>query len=334
MEILRKLRWVFYPTVFLVVFLFASYCTFPKAVIRDFAESAVTNAAMKMGPITRGSPKISIKDVSLWRLSGVDMSGLKVVWPATQKDPPIMIDIDKLSGRLSIFPLLLGRKTISSKADFYSGKLDADVSLTKQNALSLMDATLTKLDMAKMTFLESMIGAPLKGLLTIIADLNANTELSKDGSGTLSLTIEKGVFGPGMINLPEGGIVPSLSVPQVNLGNVTAKFALEKGQLDSKAFTLNGGDLEADVQLNISLGRVPQLSRLNGKGWFSLKKEFINANETVKMLFDLLPELRAASQGDGKVGFSLRGTLMRPQFKLETYVATKTATPPKADPIH
>lgn len=341
MEILRKLRWVLYPSVFLLVFLFASYCTFPKAVVRDFAESIVTNAAINMGPVTRGSPKVAIQDVGLWRVSGMDLSGVKVTWPATKKDAPLVIDVDQLKSRLSIFPLLVGRKSVATYANFYSGMLESSLSINKQNSISALDASLSKLDLAKMPFLESAIGAPLKGLLTLVIDLNANTELIKDGTGTLSLNVDKGVFGPGAINLPEGGFVPTLSVPQVAFGNVVAKFALDKGQLESKTFTLSGGDLEADMQVSVNLGRIPQSSRLNGKGWFSLKKEFINANETIKMLFDLLPELRSAAQGDGKVGFSLRGTLARPQFKLENYVASAAtakapvpAPPPKAKPPH
>ncbi|HXW60917.1 MAG TPA: type II secretion system protein GspN, partial [Myxococcota bacterium] len=292
------------------------------------------NVAMRMGPITRGSPKISIKDVFLWRLSGMELRDLKIMWPATQKEAPIQIDIDKLKSRISIFPLFVGRKSITTNADFYNGTLSSDISLTKQSSLSNIDASLKKLDLAKMAFLETMIGAPLKGLMTMMVDLNARTDMSKDGSGSLSLNIDKGGFGPGTLSLPEGGLVTSFSVPQVNLGLINAKFTLDKGQLESKAFTLSGGDLEGDMQLSLSLGRVPQLSRLNGKGWFSLKKEFINQNETIKMLFDLLPELRAASQSDGKVGFSLRGTLMRPQFRLENYVAAKAAPAPKADATH
>lgn len=278
-----------------------------------------------MGPITRSSPKITLKDVSLWRILGVDIEGLKVVWPATPKDPPLSVNIDQLKSRLSIFPLLIGKKNISTVANLYGGSLDSHVALSKENRLSAFNGSLTKIDLAKMDFVESALGAPLKGLVNLMIDISSQAEFIKDGQGNVNLTIEKSIFGPGTLNLPPGGFVPSLSVPQIALGNINAKFSLDKGQVESKAITLNGGDLEAQAELSISLGRMPQLSRINGKGWFSLKKEFISSNETIKMLFDLLPELRRAAQGDGKVGFSLRGTLGRPQFKLENYVAAQAA---------
>ena len=142
--------------------------------------------------------------------------------------------------------------------------------------------------------------------------------------------LSQAIFGPGTIKLPPGTMVPSLTIPQLGLGTLKADFILDKGQLESKTFTLNGGDLEADMQLTITLGRIPLLSRLSGRGWFSLKKEFVNSNETVKMLFDLIPELRAAKNGDGKVGFVLGGTLGRPMPRLNQ--SAVGAAPPKKAP--
>lgn len=330
MEILRKLRWVIYLCVFILVFLFGSYCTFPKAVVRDFGENFITNAAFMIGPKNRGTPKVTIKDAGLWRISGMSLSGVSITWPPTKNEQPLTVDFDKLKSRVSVFPLLVGRKNIVTNADLYKGSLQSDVSITKQNSLSSINANVSKIDLSKMSFIESSLGTPLLGLLSMVIDLKSNTELSKDGTGNISITIDKAIFGPGNLNMPEGSFVPSLAVPQINLGALNGKFALAKGQLESKTITLTGGDLEAEMQVMVTIGKVPALSRLSGRGWFSLKKEFINANETIKMLYDLIPELRRAAQGDGKVGFAIRGTLARtPQFRLENYVPTKAAPPAK-----
>lgn len=324
MNILRKLRWVIYPSVFILVFLGASYCTFPETVVRDFAVNTLTNVAFNAGPKMRGVPKVTIKDVGLWRLSGINMAGVNIVWPPTKKDAALNFDIEKIKSRVSILPLLMGKKKIATYADIYGGVLKSDLSMTKQNTLSNIEGSLSKINLAKAGILESSLGASLQGLLSMAIDLKATTEISKDGVGTINFNVEKALFGPGNINLPPGGLVPSLSIPQVGMGNIAAKFTLNEGQLESKAFTFTGGDLEGEMQISIALGRAAMFSRLNGKGWFSLKKEFVSANETIKMLFDLLPELRAAAARDGKVGFSIRGTLARPQFKLENYLAAKT----------
>ncbi len=335
MEFLRKLRWVLYPSVFILVFLFGSYCTFPNEVVRKLVDGVVINAAMALGPKDRGLPTITMDKVSLWRGSGVSMKGLKVVWPADPKTPALVINLDALMGRIGLFSLLTNTKKISSKGEFYGGYMESQVSIKKPNNLAGLNISLDKIDLAKMDFIEASLGTPLKGILDVMVDVDANSQLNKDGTGTIKINLENGIFGPGNINLPAGGFVSSLAVPLLKLGKLTMDLSLDKGQVSSKTFTLTGGELEAEMQLNIGLGRVPQVSRLDGTGWFSLKKEFLAANETFKMLFDLIPELRAAQQGDGKVGFSIKGTLSRPQFKLEKAVGLlknpKPNQPPEAN---
>lgn len=317
MELLRKLRWVIYPSVFIFVFLFASYWTFPDDVVKKFVDNIVFNGALAVGPKDRGFPNVTMNKVSLWRLSGVSVDGLKVMWPAGAKSLPLTLSVDSLKGRAGIFSLLTSKRQFSVKGNFYGGTLDAQVGVSKTSGLSNISLSLEKLDLAKLDFLETVVGSPLKGLLHIDADISAASQMSKDGDGTVKLILDKASFGPGNINLPPGGFVSSIAVPEIKLGKLNLELSLEKGQLNSKSVTLNGGDLEADVKLTIILGRSIHNTRIEGNGWFSLKKEFVAANETFKMLFDLIPELRAAQQGDGKVAFSIRGALARPQFKLE-----------------
>jgi len=317
LEILRKLRWVLYPSVFIVVFLMGSYCSFPTTVLRSMAETTLTQAALGIAPPTRGFPKVSIKDISLWRLSGAELKNVRIVWPGTKKEPPMSIDIDNLKGRMGLMGLLTGSKNVSAYGKLYAGSLSTEIKTNKQKSLTNLDIRASKLDLSKIDFIQSLIGAPLQGMLNLVVDLKANSQLSKDGTGTINLTLDQGIFGPGNVKLPRGTVVPSITVPQISLGTLKTDLTLDKGQLESKTFTLSGGDLEADMQFTITLGRIPQLSRLNGRGWFSLKKEFINSNETIKMLFDLIPELRLAKNGDGKVGFVLGGTLGLPMPRLD-----------------
>lgn len=329
LEILRKLRWVLYPSVFIVFFLVGSYCSFPSTVLRSFAETSLTRAALGVAPSSRGFPKVSIKDISLWRLSGADLKDVAISWPATKKEPPISFDIDNLKGRLGIMGLLSGSQNITTDVKLYGGLVSTDIKTNKQKILTNLNIKASKLNLGKIDFIQAFIGAPLQGILNLTVDLKASSQLSKDGVGNLSLNLEQGVFGPGNLKLPPATMVPSISVPQISLGVLKANFTLDKGQLESKSFSLSGGDLEADLQLTITLGRIPALSRLSGRGWFSLKKELVNSNETFKMLFDLIPELRAAKNGDGKVGFILGGTLGRPMPRLDS---SAVRMPPPKEP--
>lgn len=331
METLRKLRFVLYPSVFLLVFIFASYCTFPERVLRDMAESTLTYAAMGAGPKNRGVPVVAIDDVSLWQLSGMSLDKVSITWPPKQVEAPLVIEVDSLKARLGIFAALAGGRSIYADAHLYEGDFSSNVKLRKQKTVSVITASASKINLAKMTFLETLLGAPLKGLLNASVDLSSSTEMAKDGVGFVRINFDNLMFGPGSINLPAGGFVSSLTVPQVSLGKLTADLNLDKGLLSSKTFTLTGGDLEADLKLEITLGRKPTSSRVSGDGWFSVKSDFVAKNETLKMLFDLIPELKAAQQGDGKVGLMIRGNLARPQFKLERYTGSKRND--KKDPV-
>lgn len=324
MEILRKLRFLLYPCAFMVVFLLGAYCTFPHQVVREIAESSIMNIAMGMGPRTRGLPEITIKDASLWRLSGVQLDDLKIIWPPKKTtDLPITVELNSLKGRLGIWSFLTGSRSISGYAELYDGHIEGDFKMRQKNVLGYVYIDSSKINLAKMAFIEAAIGAPLQGIFSLVVDVNANSELSKDGTGTIKLNLDNLAYGPGNINLPAGGFVSSLTVPKINMGKLVADFALDKGQFVSKAFSLAGGDLEADLDMVISLGRGVGNSRINGDGWFSFKRDFVNANETIKMLFDLIPELQTAQQGDGKVGLSIRGTLARPMPRLQRYTGQK-----------
>lgn len=331
METLRKLRFVLYPSAFILVFLMSAYCTFPKDVLRDLAQNSILHAAIGMGPKTHGLPEVSLKDVSLWRISGARIDGLKVSWPATNNEQPLILDIESFKGRLGIFALLMGQKTFSSALKLYGGSLDFKLGMHPKNGFRFLDVDGEKIDLGKASFIEAIIGAPLQGLTSILVDVDANTELIKDGAGSIKFIIDNGSYGPGAIKLPAGGMVSSLTVPKINLGKLLIDFSLAKGQIATKSFTLSGGDLEADFKIQVSLGRRPANSKIEGDGWFSIKRDLVNNTETLKMLYDLIPALRTAHQGDGKVGIAIRGNLARPDISLNQYVGSTADT--KKDPV-
>lgn len=336
MEFLRKLRFGLYPTVFIVMFLFAAYCTFPNAVVREMVENRITGVALGIGPKTRGVPVVTTKDVSLWRLSGVSLDHLKIEWPANMTSPPLALVFDEIKARLGLFSLLTANRSISASLKLYGGGIDIGAKMRGKNGLSSISVDGSKIDLSKIKFIESSLGVPLAGIMQILIDLESKTQMDKDGKGSVKLNLDNLNFGPGVVNLPTDGFVSSLTVPLMSLGKLVADFSLDQGTLTTKSFSLSGGDVEAEMKLSVILGKNPASSRLDGHGWFSVKQEFINTNETLKMLFDLIPELKASQQGDGKVGVALRGSLANPQPRLERYTGeradnTKSAVENKQD---
>lgn len=330
METLRKLRFILYPTVFIFVFLFVSYLTFPEEVLKEAADRAITNVSFMVGPRRAGMPKVSLSRASLWRIFGVKLNGIQVAWPPEGNQSELVFELDSLKSRLGILSLLSGSKNITADLRLYQGYLDAEINLRKQNKVGSLSVYADNINVGKMSFIEALLGAPLQGKLKIGADLRSVSEMNKDGTGTIGLTMEEVAFGPGTIKLPAGGFVSSLSVPRVSLGKLGIDLVLEKGKLKSKKISLLGGDIEADLDLDVYLGRSSISTRLNGKGWFRINSEFVSNNETIKMLYDVIPELKASQQTGGKVGFSVRGSLVRPFFRLERY-EEKHAQLPKGE---
>ncbi len=320
MEILRKLRWVLYPCAFYLVFLFGAYCTFPTTVLREMAESSLTHTALRVGPKNRGLVQVTMKDISLWRFSGINVTDLKLHWPGNKTHSAMTVDFNSFQSRLGLLALLAGNQDVHAQGSLYDGSFSIDAKTTKKTLTSIyFDAS--KINLAKMVFLESLVGSAMGGLINMNIDLSAATGLSKDGTGPIKLNFENLSFGPGNINLPAGGFVSAVTVPKIALGKLLAELNLEKGVLTSKNIALSGGDVEAELKLTMTLGPRPDLSRLDGHGWFSLKPELINSNETLKMLYDLIPELKSAPQNHGRVGLLVNGSLVRPNFRLEQYQA-------------
>jgi type II secretion system protein N len=322
--ILNKLRYVLYSALFAIIFLCAAYCTFPKDVLKYAATSVITNTAFTLGPKNRGLPTVSLDDVSLWRLSGMRLNDLKILWPANKDHVMIALKADSISSRLGIISLLFGGQNILGQSRLYGGELHGQVKLKKDRALDVLALSATKIDLGKMDFVEATLGSPLQGIINVNLSLKGNTELIQDGKGSITLSLDNLVYGPGSISLPVGGFVSSLTVPKVTLGRFLLNMILEKGEMTSKSCSLQGGDMEGDMKLSITLGRNPAMSRINGDGWFRIKPEFVGNNETLKMLFDLIPELKEAqANNNNKVGLSLRGSLLRPQVRLEKYLENK-----------
>ncbi|MEI6805385.1 MAG: hypothetical protein WCK49_02630, partial [Myxococcaceae bacterium] len=54
---------------------------------------------------------------------------------------------------------------------------------------------------------------------------------------------------------------------------------------------------------------------LKGSGWFKLKPEFQKANPKIATILEMSPDIKAAEEADGRIHFTLFGSLMAPTPK-------------------
>lgn len=255
---------------------------------------------------------------SLWHFSGIEMEKLRVKWAGSVEKAPIDFALDEVKGRVGLWSALVGKRNIEAQIVSFGGRVDTEISLKKENHLAYLFLEIEKLDLGKITFLSDLIGAQLAGVVDSFMEIEAKNGIDVDGHGNGTLTIKNISFGPGNVNLPVGGFVSSMPVPKLSFGQIHLEYDLLDGKLVTKSFTLKEGELLADLSLTITLNKNFSSSALSGNGWFSLDKKFIASNETIKTLYDIIPELRMANEGDGKVNFSIGGTVKnpRPSFKI------------------
>jgi type II secretion system protein N len=332
LDILRKLRWVIYPSVFIIVFLVGMVSTFPHDTVEQIARNAITSAAIVNGPQGRSMPVVTIDDASLWRFTGVDLSKLKINWPGSMEVAPLELAVDRIRARMGVWGLLVGNKNLYSNVEMYGGNLETWLNMRK-TGLGYVELQGENISLSKISILESLLGVQIAGILKTSAQFDSSSDMVKDGEGEGTLEIKDAFFGPGSLNLPAGGFVSTVQVPKISLGQVKVSVDLNKGQVNSKTISFLGGDLEAEITMNVTLGKNLKNSPITGTGWFSLNKKFIESNETIRTLFEIIPELKAANETGGKVGFALGGMLGAPRPRFQPYVSAKaTAEAAKKKP--
>lgn len=312
-KIPRKIKWIIYPNIFIFFFIVGFYFLFPSSMLKEALETAITNNLYSVIYKERGTPNVQIKTASLWRLSGVKAKGLSIAWPMWNDKPEISLNVDILRVRAGIFALLKKNKNIIADIDAYGGNIYANFYINNSKQLDNFTAHIKKLNPEK---LPVFFGTPITGIVDITASAVGNGDMRKDGSGKLSMTGTNLEIKAGNLAIPGMGFMGNLAVPNIALGNLSGEFTIEKGEIMTKSIALREGDFEGEVGLNITLGPSLNTSKINGQGWFRLKPDFVKANNSIKIIVDIIPELKSAQENDKKVEFAIKGTMGNPRFSL------------------
>ncbi len=290
-----------YIAFFLFAFVVSFYLTFPADALRPMLE---TQMASGMGP---GS-SVHIGNLSLWRLSGVSMSDMEFHMQNQS------FKLAELKLRLGIWSTLKGHPKIIFDTHVYDGRASGFVTMNPKGGLSALDVDVSKINLAKIAEPGTEGGLKMTGLMNLNVDLNLGANPAKDGSGNLNLDFKNLSIGPGPMPIP-GSFGGSMTIPEIKLGAFSGKGSFSKGKANIKDLKLAGGDVEAHVNANIELSDNILFSPLKGNGWFRLKSEFQKANPKIAMLLELSPDIKAAEESDGRIHFSLIGSLMAPTPK-------------------
>ena len=306
-----------YVCFFCFAFFVSFYLTFPLDALSPYIEKqmeAALSAQVSSGQLVL-PPKVQIGELSFWRLSGVAAQDLRIQVGSETVTPGPKLQLEQFKFRFGILSTLLGKPKIEFDTRVYSGRARGSITMTSQGSLSDLGLDISNIDLQKLRGpLSSEMDLKLAGILNLDADLSLGKNPAKEGVGYLELNLKNLAVGPGVFEIP-GGFGGGLTLPLIKLGQFSGKASLKNGKAQIQNLQLQGGDIEAQVNASVELSDNILLSPLKGSGWFRLKPEFQKANPNLAVILEMSPDIKAAEEADGRIFFTLFGSLIAPTPK-------------------
>jgi len=309
----RILSLLGYNAFFWFAFWLCAYWTFPYERLAAFLTDKVTESG--------SGYTLEIGALSPYWLTGVQLEQVKVrkqaaeslATPPDPKGAPAVdqaIKIDVAHARLGLLSLLTGSTKLSFGAELGSGEIEG--TYQESGDEKQVVASLSKVDLAKLPVLESLISLPTRGTLSGDFDLTLGKQASKT-NGKVNLTIEKLTVGDGKAKFKVGNM-GGLTIDPINAGDVVIALEVKEGTGTVKKLTANGPDLKLDGSGDIRFAQPLTRSRLGILLKLKLTDAYRNKTSRTKTMFALLegsaaPQLAAAKTSDGSYQLRLSGTL-------------------------
>ena len=211
------------------------------------------------------------------------------------------LHVDRMDLSPDFFALLLRRTSFGFALQGYGGTARGHVALSndpKQPGVSALRIDARDLDLATLPFKE-LAGVEVAGKLQLKADL-ASLVPPETAGGAVAVALDGATV--------SGGTVQGFPVPKTSLGRLDGSVVVEKGVARFEKTSARGGDIDADVDGNLSLRPLLTLSQADLHVRFRPSEKWLNENAMIKGAMGLIQN---AKQGDGSYVFSFTGPLAR-----------------------
>jgi len=245
---------------FVFGFIVSFYLTFDVGIIKSGLENLTKG----------GNFQLSINRLDKYRLSGFKAVGVKIRFT----DSPTTIDIDQIQARISLIPLIFGKKKLSFKALLYGGKVSGMVLRGKKEFRA--ELTAQGLDLARLK------AQPDKGL-TISGKLMSKMEInlaSLDNVKTWSGRIETSIGSGKISNLTYLGT----SLPEINFDQGKFNLEMKSGRAEIKTLELSSPDFPLMGQGLIEFRLPIENSLFNLELKLSPSDSYLEQSELLKTL--------------------------------------------------
>jgi type II secretion system protein N len=311
----KLLIWVGYPAFYLFCFVVFAYLTFPFEHLRDRLIAEFAADQHKTG----GNMRLEIESLSSYWLSGIDARGVRIISPPSAqpaegpRKPPTEIGIERLTARVSLLPLLIGRVSLNVNARMMGGTISASTS--KKGADRTIEAELEGVSVSGLTPLVEMVGMPMTGELKGHADLTLPEGKLAKANGSIHIVFVDYAVGDG-----KAKVMDMLALPKMNIGDLTFDCDIKDGIAKVTKFGASGQDLDFSADGKLTLRDPFSDSQADTYMRFKFADGYKNRSETTRNLFgapgsnvppaiEMMPAMKSSKRPDGFYSWHVWGLL-------------------------
>lgn len=315
----KWLPWLLYAILYLFSLVVFAYFTFPFDSLRDRVILAFAEDQRKSGE----DKTLEIDDLSSYWFSGVDARGVRLITPASvdptgKSVPGSELSIERLTARVSILPLLLGRVTVSFTAQAFGGEIQGKTA----NSSKGRDVELELDDVALGDFapLVEMVGLPLAGKASGTVNITLPEGKLSKATGNINLKVTDLAVGDGKAKIKD-----MIALPRLTVGEFEMQAEITEGVVKVTKFGASGHDLDLAAEGTIRLKDVMAQSQADLYLKFKFSDKYKGKDDKTKALFgapgattsglfELDPKVKKSKRTDGFYGWRLWGMFKSPRF--------------------
>ena len=326
-RLLRILKFLAYPTLYISCLMLFFYLTFPWNRLKDRLVAEIAIRAQKPKSAIQ---RVEIDDLDSYWVTGVEASGVRIYLPPSDdaggdKDKPIesVIKVDELNARLQILPLFLGRLRVKFWAHAFNGDVKGTVPIGGSSGP--VEVQMDAIDLAYVDIIKDTLGIPIKGVATGKLELAAEGGKFSKANGMLDLAINGVTVGDG-----KSKIKNQIALPEAKLGDLVIAAEAKDGALKITKFEANGTDIELTGDGKISVREPANNSIADLYVRFKFTDAYRNKSDLTKTLlgapgstapslFELAdPRIKRSKRTDGFYGWHVHGPLGKLKFDPST----------------
>lgn len=315
-------RFVLYPLLFLLTFVFAAYLTFPYDHLKRFIIQEVEYPRGPGGARVASGYQLEIVDLSPSWFTGAELKGVTLRKPITEGEDagdPLMapsITFEEVNARVGVLALLTGTVSITFDARGAGGTLEGEVAFSEMARSA--DVAINGLELRRATIISAFAGLPMNGDVSGTIKFDLDDENIAENTGEADLDITGFVLGDGRAKLSFDANAftrAGLTIPETSFGDIDLQASVMGERIEIQRLLSNGDDIQLDGRGELTLRSSIMTSSLDIGLRLTLSDAFKEENAGIVSMLESVPRVRAAQvpdtnalqfHVDGNIGPSLR----------------------------